>query len=309
MRLGPARSILILAGLCLALCSCSARGQKTGQARLAGVRAWAVWLQKPDITRLSAAPFDLAVIDFSRDGTDRAGFSSRDVARLKASGKIVLCYLSIGEAESYRFYWRPSWTASPPAFLGPENPDWPGNFKVRYWLGQWWDLALAPSLERIMAAGFDGLYLDIVDAYWFWGEKEGRVRPRADQMIELVMRIADHCRARQPGFLIAPQNGLGVIDESSPDLSVKYLEKIDLVGIEDLFFNFSDQEDQKRRLALAQRVAQSGRPVCDLEYVGPDKYPAYREMVRKQPFRIIPYPAAPDRALDRLTRDAAAVLP
>ncbi|TAN37800.1 MAG: hypothetical protein EPN23_04615 [Verrucomicrobia bacterium] len=42
-------------------------------------------------------------------------------------------YLSIGEAGDYRGYWEKEWSAQPPTWLGAENPDWKGNFKVRYW--------------------------------------------------------------------------------------------------------------------------------------------------------------------------------
>ena len=37
---------------------------------------------------------------------------------------------------SYYVYWQPEWKDAPPSFLGPENPDWPENFKVRYWQEQ-----------------------------------------------------------------------------------------------------------------------------------------------------------------------------
>ena len=47
--------------------------------------------------------------------------------------RIVLAYLSIGEAEDYRSYWQRDWSVSPPAWLGAENPDWPGNYAVNYW--------------------------------------------------------------------------------------------------------------------------------------------------------------------------------
>ena len=50
------------------------------------------------------------------------------------------------------------------AFLGPENPDWKGNYKVRYWQPEWQALIQARIVE-LADAGFDGAYLDIIDAW------------------------------------------------------------------------------------------------------------------------------------------------
>ncbi|WZP00929.1 endo alpha-1,4 polygalactosaminidase [Isosphaeraceae bacterium EP7] len=115
---------------------------------------------------------DLLIIDpFSGDWAPTAA----DIDRLKrkpgGGRRLVLCYLSIGEAEDYRPYWKPAWTKAPPPFLGPENPDWKGNFSVRYWDSAWRSIILdgpGSPLGRILAAGFDGVYLDKVDEYgWF----------------------------------------------------------------------------------------------------------------------------------------------
>lgn len=83
----------------------------------------------------------------------------------------VLAYLSIGEAEDYRHYWRDQWSTAPPAWLGPENPHWPGNFRVRYWHPDWQSIIMGhsdSSLDQILAQGFDGVYLDIIDAYEYY---------------------------------------------------------------------------------------------------------------------------------------------
>lgn len=53
--------------------------------------------------------FNLAVIDYSYDGTADEEFTPDEIGEIKSSGKFVLCYISIGEAEDYRWYWDPSW--------------------------------------------------------------------------------------------------------------------------------------------------------------------------------------------------------
>jgi cysteinyl-tRNA synthetase, unknown class len=57
----------------------------------------------------------------------------------KANGgsRLVIAYMSIGEAEDYRYYWQSAWKANNPEWLAAENTDWPGNYKVKYWENNW----------------------------------------------------------------------------------------------------------------------------------------------------------------------------
>lgn len=121
---------------------------------------------------LAATDYDVMIIDaFYED----EALSAADVAALqtKANGgrRLVLAYMSIGEAEDYRYYWQPGWRAEAPSWLDAENPDFAGNYKVRYWDQAWQDVILnGPDayLNRITAAGFDGVYLDLIDAFEYY---------------------------------------------------------------------------------------------------------------------------------------------
>jgi cysteinyl-tRNA synthetase, unknown class len=124
------------------------------------------------LAALGATNHDLVVLD---PFIDDATVTPADVDRLKkkANGgrRLVLCYVSIGEAEDYRHYWQDNWRPGRPAFLGPEDPDWKGNFAVKYWDRSWQAIIAGRPrsyLARVVAAGFDGVYLDRVDEYeWF----------------------------------------------------------------------------------------------------------------------------------------------
>jgi cysteinyl-tRNA synthetase, unknown class len=131
---------------------------------------------------IAATDYDVAVIDLSY--VDAAGvlhdLDAADLARIRAKhgggDRLIICYMSIGEAEDYRSYWDASWKTSPPPWLEAENPDWAGNYKVRYWDPEWQAIIYGSSaacLDRIMVAGFDGVYLDIIDAYEYFEELAG----------------------------------------------------------------------------------------------------------------------------------------
>ncbi len=77
-------------------------------------------------------------------------------------------HMSIGEAEDYRFYWSSDCDDEKPEWIEAENPRWPGNYKVKYWNPNWQSIIFGSSdayLDKILAGGFDGVYLDIIDAF------------------------------------------------------------------------------------------------------------------------------------------------
>lgn len=116
--------------------------------------------------------YDVLLIDAFYDGEL---FTAEDIAALKnkANGgaRLVIAYLSIGEAEDYRYYWMNQWKSSPPLWLAEENPNWPGNYKVRYWDPEWQEIIYGSRISylgKILDAGFDGVYLDIIDAFEYF---------------------------------------------------------------------------------------------------------------------------------------------
>lgn len=125
------------------------------------------------INAVKATNYDAVIVDlYFNDGT---AFTSSEINQLKtkANGgkRMVICYMSIGEAEDYRYYWHNSWLSNKPDWLKAENPDWPGNYKVKYWNADWQQIIYgndASYLKKILNAGFDGVYLDIIDAFEYF---------------------------------------------------------------------------------------------------------------------------------------------
>jgi cysteinyl-tRNA synthetase len=243
---------------------------------LTDVAAWAYQLQEIDPQEIAAnETFDLIVIDYSSDGGGEGEWTPELIALIQESGKRVLSYISIGEAEDYRFYWDPQWESDPPPWLGPENPDWEGNYKVRFWHPAW--RAIVESyLDRIVGQGFDGIYMDLIDAYYYWSEEDGE-RPDADSlMVEFVAQLRDYLTAHHglPEMSMVPQNGEFIIveDDVSPMLRDLYLDCIDAIGVEDVFCPGDLDEDNpfdpdSERITMLAEYQAEGKPVFSIEYL------------------------------------------
>ena len=295
----PALMVLFLFAAVAAPVSVSAGGAL--RADLKWVKSWGYQLQDADIQQLADSPYDLLVIDYARDGTDAGAYTAEEIRRIQHAGKLVLAYLSIGEAEDYRFYWKDGWKPGSPDFLGPENPDWEGNFKVRYWRKSWWRKALRPFLDRILAAGFDGVYLDIIDAYDYWRHHALKARRSAGLMARMVAKIGKYARSRAGSrFIVCPQNGVGLIDDAPAKWRRRYLEAVDCIGVEDLYFNVWSPQDQAYRLKMLAEFDRAGKKIFDVEYIPPGKYDDYAAVVEAHQPGVVPYAADPDRELDEM---------
>ena len=271
------------------------------RADLSWVQSWGYQLQNVDLSEVEDSTYDVMVIDYSKEGDDESAFTADEIATLQASGKLVLAYLSIGEAEDYRFYWKKRWDSKKPRFLEAENPDWAGNYKVKYWYKAWWKKALKPYLDKIMAAGFDGVYLDIIDGYYYFGEKDGKMRKHANQMVRLVEKIADYTRNEfGDEFIISPQNALAILDDCSKKYKQRYLNAIDAVGVESLYYNVYSQEDKDYRIEKLNELSSANKVILNVEYIDASKHNEYYNTWENSSLNIVGYSADSDTALDEL---------
>ncbi len=312
------------------------------------VRNWGYQLQsskgkgrgksKPlSIAELQACAHDLIVMDSSRDGSAKGAFSRAEIDTLKQRPgvqSVIVSYISIGEASDYRDHWHDDWTtytdadqraagqptATAPAWLGAWNENWPNSRKVRYWDPAWQAIIFNKDktgwLDKIIAAGFDGAYLDIVDGYYHWGCEIAQSddcrdgdpkneRDAAGRMIDFIAALARHARKTNPNFLIIPQNGAYIIDaledEDHPRRDA-YLETINAIACEDLFFKGDDPEnnpfapDDDAISALGRDFLDQNVAVFSVDYLADKKKVAkFFEAAIDKGF--LPY-AAPKRELN-----------
>ena len=212
-------------------------------------------LQDVDYKILFSTEFDVAIVD-----PDDSKLTKENIFGLYSQGKALIAYLSIGEAENYRTYWQKDWKPGNPVFLDKENPDWKGNFKVKYWYSDWQKIVF-DSLLKIIDKGYDGVYLDIVDAYDYFDDK-GYSNARL-YMINFVMSISKYAKNQNRDFLIIPQNSEELIVENG------YLGAIDGVGRESMWF-IGDRPQDKNELAISlgylNQIIETGKFVFAINY-------------------------------------------
>lgn len=295
--------------------------------RLENVHFWTYLLQnvevEENIDALVNSHYDLVVIDDVRTIFDLIDYDMSDaVSQIKNSSnslgqdKIVVAYIDIGEAEDYRWYWEDGWKIGDPEFIVVEDPDgWSGNFPVKYWDEDWKDIIIydeSSYLNQLLEDGFDGIYLDWIEAFEdddvIAKAKQDEVDP-AEEMIDFIEEIAIYCREQDQDFIIIAQNALelGEYDE--------YLEIIDGVAQEQIWFDgLADANDTAAEgdrpmpatgefsteyyLEKLEPFVEAGLPIFTVDYAlkkeNADK--AYRESLERG---FIPYVSM--RSLSKLS--------
>lgn len=213
---------------------------------LSNVESWLYHLGELDevkIKKIADSDADLVVMDFSPDAKTPYTKEQLDVFR-GDNNKMMVSYLSVGQAENYRSYWKPEWNTNPPGFISDPDPLWESPF-VAYWDQEWKGIVF-DYIDQIIDSGFNGLYLDIVDGFYFWEQKQPRDDNfYRDEMVKFVSEIRAYAKSKlaeqgdDRDFVIIGQNGEALVEDPA------YLKAIDGIGKEDLFFAYPHgSEDQ-----------------------------------------------------------------
>ena len=281
--------------------------------RLNAAKSWGYQLAGLRLEEAKASPYDLLVLD-AANGVGAGGpLPAEMVAGLKqkpdGQRRLVVSYLSIGEAEDYRAdYFGPEYMEEEaPDWLLHENPKWKGNRLINFCNEGWQQTILgdetgrslynsieASPLYRLLELGLDGVYLDRVDAY----ADVAKQCPNAEaRMVDFVVRLAAHARKRNPHFLVIMQNAEELVRHA------KLRDAIDGIAKEDLFYGADHTQAQNSTaainasLAYLKQAKAAGRAVFAVDYVKDTARIAdARRRMLEQGF--VPYVAP--RALDQL---------
>jgi len=142
-------------------------------------------------------------------------------------------------------------------------------------------------VEKIVDAGFDGVFLDIVDGFEYFEEearRESAVNPATGrtyraEMIRWILRLAERARSRKTDFRVFIQNGEALLADR------RLRQTIDGLVVEDLFCNgktMRSSAETRERFRYIRLAQSDGKSCFAVEYL-----PAGRKkQVREQALRF-----------------------
>jgi cysteinyl-tRNA synthetase, unknown class len=209
------------------------------------------------VDKLAATPYRMLVLEPTSTNKGDESFNTK--AMLKALRKLpdggdrlLIAYIDIGEAEEYRTYWKSNWkaptqtTPGNPSFILKSDPDgWSENHVVAYWDPRWKQIWLGSNnrgglVESLARMGFDGVYLDWVEAYnddTVWELAESLGKDSAMEMLTFIKQIKQAGKRVNKDFIVIQQNSPELlVDLETPLSKNQLLATVDAIGMENNFF-------------------------------------------------------------------------
>ncbi|MCP3682869.1 MAG: hypothetical protein GY861_09285 [bacterium] len=214
------------------------------------VQTWLYFLGfdiEPAIDEIIDSDYDMVVIEPIFTEKENQDFDKEIINKIKNSAganvenKIVIAYIDIGQAESFRYYWRDGWEIGDPRFIVGEDPDlWEECYPVAFWDNTWQDIwfrgvdGYDAQLKMIIDAGFDGVYLDWVEAYSDYNvmeQAENEGINAVEEMKNFVKKIGDYGTGFDPDFIVISQNAAELCKDDD------YVSTIDAIAQEQVWFD------------------------------------------------------------------------
>jgi uncharacterized protein (TIGR01370 family) len=141
------------------------------------------------------------------------------------AGEFMLCCSNIDRAEQDRWFDAAGGiTAAAPSWLGPRNQKFKNLWAVREWHPDW-QAYLLSEIDRIVALGYDGVFLDMLYSDGTWGPKgfaagQAGVADYRESQKNVAKAIWIHIRndLHKPRFIIIT-NYSGVLDDNVPAMT------------------------------------------------------------------------------------------
>lgn len=214
-------------------------------------RNWLCVYHKIPLEQLKKANVDLMVLDPDC-------YSAFEIQELKLSGATVVAYLSVGEAESYRDYYA---KIASSGLIIAENESWKTNFSIKYWDPLWLD-TLQKYSSSILEKGFDGFFMDVVDAWEAYDEEQ---QPEFRKKMQLLLTsLADFSRRKRAGIKLILQNSHQLMEAE------EVFRRFDGINQESLFASWAnekiDKDWQQQKIVALEKIRKKGKFVTLLEY-------------------------------------------
>ena len=123
------------------------------------------------INAISATNFDVVLIDMD---FNEESFTSTEISQLKTklngAKRLVISYINVGAAENWRYYWKKKWNTVHPCWMKKKYEGYKDERWVKFWKKDWQEIIYGNDnsyIKKIINAGFDGAYLDNVEAFYF----------------------------------------------------------------------------------------------------------------------------------------------
>lgn len=265
------------------------------------------YLQRLDKNVLIEINPEVAVVD-----PNDSHLTKEDIEELRKNySQTLYAYLSVGEVDPARqdpedtYAYQKAWDKAPwitqVKKKQSQNKMW-GSRRVEYWDDAWQQILLT-RIRHAIELGYDGVMLDTVDSYGVLAQQY-KTRDLKQDMANLVGRLRDQARERNPAFKILVNGAMELYDTTYQKTGESYLSVIDGQLKEDTWYNEKGEikaDWTKFDLEFIKRAVEAGKKVYSIDYFTNEKVtkPSQKNMQdyfsKSRALGMIPFAA--DRSL------------
>lgn len=211
--------------------------------------------------------FDLVVLD---------GLRHPPLVRKDTGKPLLLGYITAGESDPAS----PTWIlVQNQNFIAGKNDNW-GSLVIDMRSPKWQGILLDIVIPKVLAQGFDGIFLDTIDSALALAE--GKDAAKYNGMRESILAFLGRVRQRFPNIHICMNRGLELLPEAAG--------LINSLLIEDLSFEYDFESKEyravkpqvRRALVAMARKGLAANPkltVLTLDYATPDQKERIKEAI------------------------------
>lgn len=159
--------------------------------------SWAYNLTKIDLSKIEKSNYDVVVIDTERK--ENRPFTKKEVESLKTkpdgSRRKVIAFVSLGQVERFRSYWKPEWAGKKPSWIGNKSTVWRGVYEINDLKDKEWISVSKSIIDKTMKNGFDGI---MIGGLGFHKNKEDAAF--------FIKVVSNYAKLRNDKFLIFSQD-------------------------------------------------------------------------------------------------------
>lgn len=223
------------------------------------IASWAYNLKDIDLDTLMKKNIDMVVIDLSINDKN---ITKEQIQKLKDSEKVVIAYVSLGEAEDYREYWKNEWKTNKPSWMGNESKLWKGNFQVKELMSKEWTDISKSILTKTKELGFDGILVGGIS--------------NNDQANLYITRVTEFVKKNDSNFKVYVQ------DYFSNDI-IDIIDGVVKQGLSYSLFGVANKNLEKD-IEVLKTISSKGKKVFVIEFVTGTKWDIAKKKIDENNF-------------------------
>jgi cysteinyl-tRNA synthetase len=232
-------------------------------------KSWAYNLTDMNFDRIKNSKYDLVILETEKD---KKHLSENVVKNIKSTNKTVFAYVSLGQAEKYRAYWKSSWNKKLPPWMGDKNRIWKGVYDVNELTNQEWLAISYKIIDKVIENGFDGVLIAGLDD-----------NKNQTEVANFVSIISKYAKSKVNNFKIFVQDTEELVNNKN------FINNIDGVVRQSVYYEMLSTKPRSEKyinsvLENLKALRNKEKTVLIVEYVNSSKWDTVKSKISDNGF-------------------------